>query len=211
MPRDRQVEYLPEGWQWRSKGQDGKTARHALNPQGEVVSLRQVQNMQRARRAELGQPKPPSIRRRGRIHTRQTPGGLPTNVTSSPVQHLPEGVGSLYNPNQHGQIQTWTFYDFQDAMRGVMIDYKPPEWAKYGIIKVRYTERLRSTDRTGSDVVGQKNGYSTLSWIADPQDMQMNAPNVGQSLGIWDLAAQRLSNYDMSGSNARVYIEWQER
>jgi len=226
MAKATEIEYLPFGWKWVGAGKSSwnytntkgvtitSTARHAEGPNGAVLSTRQVQNQQRAARAAAGMPKPPTVQRQGRTRTIKGPAGLATDVTRS-TSGLPTGVGSLYNPNRHGQTVTWVFRSIEDARDGIINKYVPPPWAKYGILKARFTERLVGTDRIGSDTVGVKNGYATISGFADPGDIVDDATNYNDYTGdirnVWIGAENRLKNYDMSGKQARVYIEWQEK
>lgn len=211
--KDRQIEYLPQGWQWRSPGQDGQKARHAIRPDGQIVSLRQAQNAQRTARAASGQPKPAPVQRQGRTKRINAAVGNQTDTTRS-TSGQPTGVGSLYNQNRHGRTESWVFRNFTDA-RGYITLNPLPNWAKYGIIKIRFTERLTGTDRVGSDTIGKRNGYATLGRFIDVEDLKEEAGDQtlirGEVGNAWNNAEGRLSNYDMSGSRARVYVEFQEK
>lgn len=204
--KDRQIEFLPAGWQWRSAGQDNQTARHALDPQGNIVSVRQAQKMQRAVRAEQGQPKAQQQRRTGRVWTYKQ-GGTPGDNTRAGE------VGSLYNPTRHGYSESWSFYSLNDA-RNYIDKYGVPKWADYSIIQVHFTERLVTTTKVGSDE-HERNGYASITPYYKPKDLKdfvgTDVPKAGLVDNPWVLAENNIRNYDMSGSAARVYILFQER
>lgn len=208
MAKDRQIEFAPVGYEWRSAGQDGVSARHALDPSGNVISLRQAQNLQRAERARLGQPKAPTVQRQGRTKRIINKGLAGDNTKAGQV-------GSLYNPERHGRTESWVFRSFIDA-QNYLITNKTPEWAKFGIIQIRFTERLVGTDRIGSDTVGVKNGYATISGFTNVEDLRDEAADEElhtdtKTGNVWLNAQDRLENYDMSGDRARVYIFLREK
>lgn len=205
---DRQIEFAPTGYRWRSAGQDGQSARHALDPSGNVISLRQAQNIQRAERERLGQPKAPTVQRQGRTKRIVNKGLAGTDTKAGQV-------GSLYDPGRHGRTESWVFRSFDDAKTYLTLN-KLPSWAKFGIIQIRFTERLVGTDRVGSDTVGARNGYATISGFTDVQDLQDEAADselhTDTKVGnVWLNAEERLENYDMTGNRARVYVFLQEK
>lgn len=217
------IEYLPPGWQWVPAGEETwitstgqtSTARHGRRG-NEVLSTRQVQNYQRAKRAEQGVPKAPTVPRTGRIRTVKNGGPrykkVQTDVTRSETQQT--GVGSLYNAERHGYTETWVFYTFDDAQQ-YMLTHEKPKWADKAILQIRYTDRLNTTDRVGSDTTGGP-GYATISTFGDAEDFfgaHVNDTIKGTlgTLAPWEDARQRIQNYDMSGEQARVYLYLMER
>lgn len=187
----RDIEYLPAGWRWVGEGKatwttaQGKqsTVRHAEGPNGATLSVRQVQNQQRAARAQQGQPKPAQIGRAGRIYTRADKGRTGT---------------------------TWVFRNFQDAKAYIAKNGVPDEY-KLALIQIRYSRRVVGSTNPNSDpkVSG---GYATLGNYDTTEDFVEGAlPASGPTLGPkkinrWYQAEQRLSEFDMSGKNARVYV-----
>lgn len=223
MAKATDIEFLPPGWRWIPAGKEswitseGKvsTARHGRNG-NEVLSTRQVQNLQRAKRKEIGVPKAPTVHRTGRIRTIKQGGPrykkLQTDVTKSNTQDT--GVGTLYNAQRHGYTETWVFRTFDDAQQ-FMLTHEKPDWASKAILQIRFTDRLNTTDRVGSDETGGP-GYSTLTGFGSADEFFGNAVNdvARGSLGIlppWEQARERINNYDMSGENARVYLYLMEK
>lgn len=218
MAKSRQVEYLPQGWEWRSKGQEtwttsnGKqsTERHAVNVNtGETESVRQVQNRQRAYRQEvLGQPKAPSIPRKGK--TRTIYGAY---IPGDNTRGLHES-GSLYNQERHGEIKTVVFRDLESAWAYVLTQEDISRFLNVHI-QVRYTRRLITTTKTGSDKENQKNGFATITpfrtgdfYMEGAQNMEVGRIGINQN--PWHQAALNMQKYDMSGDKARVYLVLKE-
>lgn len=200
------IEFLP-GYRWAYKGEEtwttktGKSSneRHAIAPDGTRLSVRDAQNLQRARAQVVGQAKAPTVPRQGR--------------TKRLVNKGAPGQGSLYDPSVHGKSESWVFRSYGDAQNYFMLN-PPPNWARNAIIQVRFTERLYSTTKVGSDKVGKKNGYASVSPYFDAQEISEMAS--GQQYGgivpnAWDAGAKNLTNYDMSGDKARVYVLFQEK
>lgn len=205
----RQIEGLPEGWVWVSKGQGTWTTskgelsdeRHGHNAiTGENLSVRQVQNRQRTAREEAGEVIPPTVPRRGRIRTIRG--------------ERNEQQRSLYAPEIRGKVENYVFRSLEDARNFVMLNGLP-DWAAYGMLQVRFTERLVATNKTGSDKVGKRNGYASLTGFASHDQLVDGANPVFESRGFirnpWDIAEENIKNYDMSGSRARVYLYLAER
>ena len=205
--KSRIVNYLP-GWHWIYKEdhvqwttRTGRTSyeRHAVAPDGQTYSVRDTQVLQRIESGKAGQPKPPTVPRQGR--------------TKRLVNKGAPGQGSLYDPSIHGKSESWVFRSYGDAQNYFMLN-PPPNWARNAIIQVRFTERLYSTNKVGSDKVGKKNGYASVSPYFDAQEISEMAQ--GQQYGgivpnAWDAGAKNLTNYDMSGDKARVYVLFQEK
>lgn len=222
--KNRQIDYLPQGWEWKYKGEQswttsqGRTSneRHGYNAlTGETKSVRQIQSEQQASRKNLGLPKAAPIKRTGKIRTikeggpgRQT---NQTNVTRSST--LQTGVGSLFNSNFRGKTETWVFYNIQDAQNYVIMNGLP-EWANHSMLEVRYTERLVVTNKVGSDQ-RNRNGYASLTpffSVEDIEDFAIDPQADGGIIGNpWGIAYQNIQNYDMTGDKARVYIYLAER
>lgn len=210
MPKSRNINQLP-GYTWVYKGEEtwsfkrgNKTVtsneRHAIAPDGTRISVRQAQNLQRANRAAQGAPKPAAIPRTGR--TKRIVGS-----------HQPGKSGSLYDPNVHGHSESWVFRSFQDAQNYFIMN-KPPEWASSAIIQIRFTERLIATTKVGSDKVGKRNGYASISPYVDAQELPEQALGkqyAGKIGNAFTEGLKNLGNYDMSGPNARVYVLFQEQ
>lgn len=200
------IEFLP-GYRWAYKGEEtwttksGKTSdqRHAIAPDGTRLSVRDAQNLQRQVSSQAGQPKAPTVPRAGR--------------TKRIVNKGAPGQGSLYDPATHGQSESWVFRSFSDARNYFMLN-PAPEWARNAIIQVRFTERLITTNKVGSDKKGKKNGYASISPYFDAQETSEMASGVqysGVVPNAFDAAAKNLQNYDMTGDRARVYVLFQER
>lgn len=201
-----QIEDLPVGWEWVPAGtktwitSQGKqsTARHAENRlSGQTMSLRQAQNIQRGARAQRGQPKGPSTPRTGKTRTIKGPYDAKSK--------------SMYRPDIHGRTETLVFRDFNSARNFAALNGLP-EWAKSGIIHIRYGERLVSTNRQGSDTL-DRNGYASITGFFNTANAQgPDAFSTSSSIPFpWQEAEQRIQNYDMSGKSARVYIVLSER
>lgn len=203
MAKSRQIEFAPVGYEWRSAGQDGQSARHALDPKGNVISLRQAQNIQAAERARLGQPKAPQQRRAGKINTRRN---FDTESKSATTIH---------NAGVHGRIERLDFYTLDDARNWVTLN-GIPKWAANAIIQIRYTERLRGTGKKGSGKVGDRNGYASISGFSVRETFVKEAGDrtfavTSDTGNIWNNAESRIADYDVGGDNARVYIYLQEK
>lgn len=203
MPKSRQIEYAPVGYEWRSAGQDGQTARHALDPQGNVISLRQAQNIQRTERARLGQPKAAQQRRTGKIRTQRK------------LDVKGKSATTIHSASVHGRIERLDFYSLNDARTWVTLN-GVPQWAQNAVIQIRYTERLRGTGKKGSGKVGDRNGYASLTGFNIRETFIKEAGDrafaVGSDTGnVWNNAERRIADYDVSGDNARVYIYLQEK
>lgn len=203
MPKSRQINFLP-GYTWVYKGEEtwttstGKKSdeRHAIAPDGSRISVRQAQNLQRDIRVQQGQPKSPAVPRQGR--TKRIIGNAQK--------------GSLYDPRVHGLSESWVFRSFNDAQT-YFINNPVPEWATSAIIQIRFTERLIATTKVGSDKVGKRNGYASISPYVDAQELSEQALGKqydGQVGNAFTEGAKNLGNYDMSGPNARVYVLFQE-
>ena len=206
MAKDRQIEYLPQGWVWRSAGQDGKSARHAIRPDGSIASLREAQTLQKQERAQLGVPKAPQQRRIGKIRTQRNLG--------QGTNKKPDATG-MFNPEIHGRIERLDFYSLQDAQNYVALNGLP-SWARHGMIQIRFTERIRGGSLPGSDKIGKRNGIAALSGFSTSKTIQAEAADTtfaanSDSGNVWANAQKRVQNYDMSGNNARVYIFVQEK
>lgn len=200
------IEFLP-GYRWAYKGEEiwttksGKQSdqRHAIAPDGRRISVREAQDLQRQARARANQPKAPAIPRQGR--------------TKRLVNKGAPGQGSLYDPQAHGKSESWVFRSYADAQNYFLLN-PPPAWARKAIIQVRFTERLYSTNKIGSDKVGKKNGYASISPYFDAQEiteMAQGQQYSGNVPNAFDAGTKNLQNYDMSGKNARVYVLFQER
>lgn len=233
MAQAQDIEFLPAGWRWVAAGKESwitstgevSTARHGRKG-NEVLSTRQVQNLQRTKRAEIGIPKAPTVHRTGRIRTVKgggprykklqtdvTPGragkGAPFTLTGKPT-----GVGTIYNEQRHGYTETWVFRTFDDAQQYMLLHDKPA-WAEKAILQIRFTDRLNTTDRVGSDETGGP-GYATLTGFGAASEFFGNAVNEGpkgslETLPPWEDARGRIDNYDMSGDQARVYLYLMEK
>lgn len=201
-----QIKDLPVGWEWVPAGKEtyfpspgvSSTARHAKNTlSGQTMSLRQAQNIQRSARALRGQPKGPTTPRRGK--TRTIRGAYGSNST-------------LYDPERHGRTETLVFRSLADAQSYAVLNGLP-SWANIGVIHIRYTERLTTTNRVGSDKL-DKNGFATITGFFEP-DKNSGPEALVPSRGIvpkaWEQARERIVNYDMTGSRARVYIVLSEK
>lgn len=214
--RKKQIDYLPQGWEWRYKEDheawttsSGKTSyeRHGvntLNP-NETLSVRQIQNIQRQVRANQGKPKPATVKRTGRIRTIKTEREIGENTKRGEV-------GTLFNPARRGITETWVFYNLTEA-RNYVYRYGLPEWANHAMIEIRYTERLITTNKTGSDT-RDKNGYASITPFRSAYDIEYFVDKNGANGAIpnpWDLAVSNIANYDMTGDRARVYIYLAEK
>lgn len=218
MAKGKQAEYLPKGWEWRYEDEQtwttsqGKlsTQKHFYNPlTNEYMSVRQGQKLQRIARESAGQPKPKSIPRTGKIRTIK--GG---HGPKRKIDKTARGGLSIYGPETHGRTESLDFYSLVSAQNYVFSNGLP-SWAKYAIIQVRFTERLVATSKTGSDEVGEKNGYASLSKFVGIKDLEQfvtdSQPVVDEVVNPWVEAYSNITNYDMTGKNARVYILLQER
>lgn len=228
MAKAQDIEYLPPGWRWVPAGKEKwitstgevSTARHGRRG-NETMSTRQVQNYQRARRAEQGTPKAPTVHRTGRIRTVKGGGPrykkLQTDVTPGragkgakfTLTGKPTGVGTIYNEQRHGYTETWVFRTFDDAQQFALL-HKKPVWASKAIIQIRFTDRLNTTDKVGSDETGGP-GYASLTNLDAASRFFESAVNETTrgtlgTLAPWEQARQNINNYDMTGDKARVYI-----
>jgi hypothetical protein len=223
MAKATDIEFLPPGWRWVPAGKEswitseGKisTARHGRNG-NEVLSTRQVQNLQRAERAKEGVPKAPTVHRTGKIRTIKNGGPrykkVQTDVTKS--EHVQTGVGTLYNEQRHGYTETWVFYSLSDAQQ-YMKSHGKPDWANWAILQIRFTDRLNATDRVGSDTTGGP-GYATLGGFVHPKFLfgdyvDLSTKGVLETKSPWEEARSRITNYDMTGDKARVYLYLMEK
>lgn len=216
---NRQIQGLPQGWKWVSVGQETwttstgatSTAKHAIDPTGKRVSLRQAQNLQREARAAQGQPKPPSIPRTGKSRTIKYTQGL-VDRTKGGKTGTSLGV-SLYSPERHGQAQSIVFYDF-DGMKKWVEAHPLNDMYKNVTIQIRYTERLSEPTKTDSDPT-KKGGYATLTPFRTADffndTVTSEQANFGDLQNPWLQAEQKLGEFDMSGKNARIYLYMSER
>lgn len=204
------IKYLP-GWRWVSAGKEEwianrgtksehrSTQRHAIDPEGNARSVRYTQDRQKEAEAESGVVRPEPVPRRGKIRTifGQT-GGRKT-----------QGKGS-----GRGQI-ILVFRDFVEAREYVKQHSDEIRKFTYGLIQIRYSARLKNATRPGTDT-SPTNGYSTLTgyqFAELPADKGAGPFVLGAytsaSIGLgnpWEDAARQLTDFDMSGENARVYI-----
>lgn len=213
MAKAQDIEFLPAGWRWVAAGKEAwitstgetSTARHARRG-NETLSTRQVQNYQRAERATLGIPKAPTIRRSGLIKTIKGAGPRSKKLQSTNTKK--GGIGSFYVG--HGHTQTYVFYTFDEAQHWALTHNIPSFSAEDGltIIQIRFTDRLNTTNLPGSDKTGGP-GFAAISTL-DRSDLffgtAVNAVRFGSVTAPWEMARQRIQNYDMSGSDARVYL-----
>ena len=193
------------GWFWVDAGKEqwttseGKvsTARHARRG-NQTLSVRQVQNQQRATRSQQGRPKAPTMPRTGKTRTIRG--------------KYAEKSGSLYNPTEHGRIEPLVFRSLNDALNyGALEGW--PDWATLGVIQIRYTERLVTTDKVGSDV-RDKNGYATITGYFLPSEAEganVYLESRGTEPFPFQQAFQNIVKYDMTGSRARVYVVLMEK
>lgn len=202
---DRQIEYLPPGWRWVS-AVPGR-AKHAIDPSGRDVSLRQAQNMQRAAKEQLGIPKAAPQRRTGRVRT--LTGGVPRQRKGRER----EGVGSLYDPRTHGEVKVQIYYDLESAAQDVAFNPIDKKFTHI-IMQIRYTERLVKGKGVGSDEL-DKNGYATITPFRDASVWNRGARTNDANLDVfpnpWYQADQALKRYDMTGPGARIYLVLEER
>lgn len=226
MAKAKDIEFLPPGYRWVAAGKEkwttsqGKesTQKHAVGPNGETLSVRQVQNRQKAARVEAGQQIPARVRRTGKIRTIK--GGGPKNKrsidrTKGGRSGTSSGI-SLDSPVSHGRTESLVFYTLQDARQWVFNNTQElaTGWAQFGLLSIRYTERLVSNNKIGSDEL-DKNGYASITpfftvdsltkYVARNEGIDDQPPNP------WALAISNISRYDMSGDNARVYLELKEK
>jgi hypothetical protein len=233
MAAKKQIKYLPEGWEWRYKGEQTFTftdakgivhssdERHGYNTKtGDYLSTRQIQKRQREVRSQQGVPKAPTVARTGKIRTIKSGGKsrkqLQTNVTrSNSEQTTPTGVGSLFNENFRGRTETWVYRNLNELRSDIWRNLPTglPDWVSYGMIEIRFTERLNVTDKVGSDQL-VKNGYASITPFYSKEDFVDYVDKTG-SLGDipnpWDVAIDNLQNYDMTGPTARVYLYLAEK
>lgn len=207
------IEFLPAGWRWVAAGKETwitstgqtSTARHARKG-NETLSTRQVQNVQRSVRKERGIPKAPTIHRTGRIRTIKSSGPRSKKLQSSNTKE--GGIGSLYVG--HGRTETYVFYTFDDAQQWALTHDIPGFSEDDGltIVQIRFTDRLKTSDRPGSDTTGGP-GYAAITTL-DRSDLffgnAVNDTHYGSIIAPWEMARERIQNYDMSGKDARVYI-----
>lgn len=210
------IEYLPPGWHWVAAGKEtwfyknakgeevASTAKHARRGD-ETMSLRQAQNIQREERERLGTPKTPSVPRSGKIRTIKTERDL--DKTS-------KGGVSLYSPELHGRQEIYVFRNFADARNWAFQNSSNLAQFKNFAIQIKYTQRLFGK-KPGSDPKS-KGGHATLGspsrYSTFTAGIVSNEKNVSKdTLNPWEEAREKLSGYDMSGDNARVYIYASER
>lgn len=226
MPKNKDIQYLPPGYTWIAAGKEkwttsqGKesTERHAIGPNGETLSVRQVQNRQKEARQAAGQQIPTRVRRTGKIRTIK--GGGPQNKrtihrTKGGKSSHSSGI-SLDSPVSHGRTESAAFYTLDDlrdwvAQNGQILEHG---WASFALVSIRYTERLVATTKIGSDVL-DKNGYASLTPFHDIGDfvefVSSTQSTYAEPENPWHEAYTNIARYDMSGSNARVYFEMKEK
>lgn len=196
----KQVSNLPQGWVWVYKGKEqwvtsqGKVSdeRHAKNLlSGKTLSVKQVQNQQRETRAALGQPKAPAIKRTGKIRTQKF-------ARRDKAQRF----GEL-----HGETRIYTFYDIDSAEAWVKEGHIPKN-LRMAIIQARYTKAL-GVAGPKSDPYAKKGGYVNLTSYASTSILERGVSKTG--VAPWEEARAKLPNFDMSGSNARIYVFASER
>ncbi len=214
MAQNRQIEYLPPGWVWSNQPwtyttKTGivkhSTARHGHGPHGEDISLRQVQERQAAEKTREGIVRPAPVRRTGRIRTfRGFPGVKRTQF------------GPFESEVTHGIQQSFSFYSLDAARAWVMMNGLDPRF-EHVVIQIKYTEKITDTRKTGSPTAkGTKGGFATITPFRSASLFNDSAPltseeSRGEIENPWVTAEKNLSNYDMTGSNARVYIYMAER
>lgn len=214
MAQNRQIEHLPKGWVWSDQPwtyttKTGivkhSTARHGHGPHGEDISLRQVQDRQKAARLREGIVRAAPVRRTGRIRTfRGFPGVKRTQF------------GPFESEVTHGIQQSFSFYSLDAARAWVMANGLDPRF-EHAVIQIKYTEKITDTSRTGSPTAkGAKGGFATITPFRSATLFNDSAPltseeSRGEIENPWVTAEKNLSNYDMTGSNARVYIYMAER
>lgn len=226
MAKSRDIEYLPSGYRWVAAGKEkwttsqGKesTQKHAIGPNGETLSVRQVQNRQKTARVATGQTIPERVRRIGKIRTIK--GGGPKNKRS--IDRTKGGRSgsspgiSLDSPISHGHTESAVFYSLDDLRDWVATNGQALEhgWSSFALVSIRYTERLVATTKIGSDEL-DKNGYASITPFHDIGDfvefISSTQSTQAQPENPWYEAYSNISRYDMSGSNARVYLEMKER
>lgn len=158
---------------------------------GKALSVRQVQNRQRERRAELGEPKPAAIARQGKTKTIN------------------------YRTETHGKIQSVVFRDFESLKQFVAQNEKLMKANKYGWIKLRYDSH--DVEGNNSDA-NEGSGYAALTpWSNSPASLygMVHTGSVegagGREINPWIIAEDRLSEYTYSSPEARFYLQLYER
>ena len=207
----KQVEHLPQGWVWVYKGEEawttsqGKvsTERHAKNLlSGDTLSVKQAQKQQRIRRAEIGQPKPAAIKRTGKIRTQRYTGER---------REAPPKKGVKFrktpNTNVHGNIHVYTFRTLEDAQAWLQAGNVPANF-RAALIQARYTVAL-GIAKAGSDPYKKHGGYVNLTGYTDIDILVRGISRAG--FAPWEQARERLTEFDMTGDNARIYIYAVER
>lgn len=220
-PRNRSIEYLDPSWIWIYKEDGvawttstGKTSyeRHAYNTQtGQSISTRQAQNMQRATRALIGQPKSPTIRRVGKTKT----------IKAATLQrNLPEdeNLRSIYDPEIHGDVQSIPFRSFEDAKTFVAND-QLPEGYTMALINIKFRKSLKNEYKTKDKKTGKmvNSFYANILSFTDIDLLTAGAKTTSKVIkgttiiNPWWQAYSNMENFDMSGNNTRVYITVFER
>lgn len=211
------IQYLPPGWVWvyadehqawtTGKG-NVSYERHGHNTlTGENLSTRQIQNRQREARSQAGTPKAPTIPRTGKTRTIVKNKG-----------HQYGGFGS----EEIGEEQKLVFRTLDDA-RNYVAQYGVPDGFKSALIQVRYSSRLKGPARAGTTRDGKEyvipQGYATLTRYIDAEgntstlvDDAIDATTGStQYPNVWNQAAQKITDFDMTGKNARVYLYFTQR
>jgi hypothetical protein len=214
IPKD--IQYLP-GWYWVSAGKEEWTAnigtkaqhttkeRHAIDPTGAARSVRYTQDRQKDAEAAQGVVRKPVEHRTGKTRTTYgTTGGRKTS-----------GSGT-----NRGQVII-RFTDFTSARNYAVLEGLGD--FTYGLIQIKYSRRLSGTNRPGTN--GKEyGGFSTLvgyqyNQYPNTKQFRENAGKPGPfsrgaatsaKLGVegnpWEVAKERLQEFDMAGEDARVYI-----
>lgn len=204
MAQRKQIEHLPPGWYWVPKGEGqwtytnrkGQTVRstqkHGLGPNGETLSVRQVQNRQRAERERLGQAKPPTVPRTGRTRT----------ITQKSFKSHPRF--------DHGLVKTYIYRDLATLRRDVANDPKLTKGFRYGILKIKYDKRITGNDDSPPR---KKRGFASLTGFTDTKDWvdwanqgNMTPPDNPEG-NPWVESEKELSNYQMTSSSVRYEFQ----
>lgn len=200
MAGNRQIEHLPPGWVWVYKGEQtwttskGKTSteRHGYNIlSGDALSVRQVQNQQRAVRGTIGQPKPPAIPRSGKTRTINT------------------------QSNTHGLVSSRVYRSLADLRADVQNNPQAFQGFKYGMIKVRYDSKKVGTPGSPPK---DKRGYAALSTLTGI-DRLLGYVNTNQTRrgdkipggNPWAKAERELQFYEAASDKVRFYFQLYER
>jgi hypothetical protein len=178
------IQYLP-GWTWHYQRVGDKIIdRWATDPQGNVYTVRQTQNIQKQRQAEAGQPRPAPQPRVGRRYTRRTLSerhGRVTEIYFNDIDQAQEEFQRMCEANDP-RVTAYSIWVVQALYTG-MVAQRDTNTAKAVPRTVTYTERgVEKTRRITQERASLSKGYYRRETMCENDEP-------------WDEAREREENF----------------